>query len=295
MRRTRRIVTAALSAAALSTTALLAGGGGVAHAGSMTPEIEQKWQQLGGADGEVGEFRSEKAVDGGQHANFVGGDITHRSDAGAHFVHGGILYAWRSDGATGTPGFATSDEMAGAVGGSVRQDFTGADYYWKSGLGAHKVYGAIRTAYDEAGAEGSKLGLPLVDEANAEHGYAQQTFQGGTITWQKGKGTTVEYGERQLLTASADKSEAKMGDTLTITIRVTDAQGKPVSDADVQAYPMIDGGPETWGPTDANGVITKKFTVMEGGVTRFDDEGMAIIPIWTETSNQLLVDHTGDN
>ena len=60
--------------------------------------------------------------------------------------------------------------------------FSGGKILWHPETGAHRVWGAIGVAYDQAGAENGDLGYPLGGEI-AGDGVTAQRFAGGTLTW----------------------------------------------------------------------------------------------------------------
>ena len=60
----------------------------------MSTQIETKYQQLGGAQGFLGQpLGTEQAAGNGQYRQYQGGTIYWSSATGAHEVHGGF---WRT-------------------------------------------------------------------------------------------------------------------------------------------------------------------------------------------------------
>jgi uncharacterized protein with LGFP repeats len=92
-------------------------------------------------------------------------------------------------------GAPTSDEQAvpGTIGGRMNH-FLGGNIYWSIGTGAHPLFGAIADHYNQLGAAGSYLGLPVSNEQIITGGQATTFhdqlppkvvcyFENGKITW----------------------------------------------------------------------------------------------------------------
>lgn len=158
-----------------------------AKIGSYASPSYNKWQSLGGEGGWVGSpYVGERALaNGGRYTRFLGANIYYRSDVGAHYVRGSIRVAHdKYGGVSGNIGYPTTDEINGKSTGSKVTYFTGGRIYWGSGLGAHPVRGAIGARYQAMGEDGSRLGLPIHDEANGPlTGSRVQTFQHATMLW----------------------------------------------------------------------------------------------------------------
>ncbi|WP_185981901.1 LGFP repeat-containing protein [Skermania sp. ID1734] len=104
-------------------------------------------------------------------------------------VSGQILDKYNSlGGAHGVLGAPTGPQQP-TPGDGTYQDFTGGTIYRSDSTGAHAVLGAIRTAYQDAGGPGGKLGFPTSDETDTDSG-KKSTFQHGTITWNSSDGKT---------------------------------------------------------------------------------------------------------
>ncbi len=89
-------------------------------------------------------------------------------------------------------GVPTGREAASSRPGVSVQTFSKATFYWVGGV--RETYGGINDTYVGLGREKSRLGLPLGTEQDGPNGSRVSEFEGGTITWAPGKGTTVRYG-----------------------------------------------------------------------------------------------------
>ncbi len=102
-------------------------------------------------------------------------------------------------------GNATSAEMPTKYGGGIMQSFQYGDIYYSAQTGAHDIYGAIRSEFNQTDAERDAygadvqqiLGLPVADETQAPGvaGYARETqFQGGALYYSAATGAHAVYG-----------------------------------------------------------------------------------------------------
>jgi len=102
-------------------------------------------------------------------------------------------------------GNATSAEMPTKYGGGIMQSFQNGDIYYSAQTGAHDIYGAIRSEFNQTDAERDAygadvqqiLGLPVADETQAPGvaGYARETqFQGGALYYSAATGAHAVYG-----------------------------------------------------------------------------------------------------
>jgi stage II sporulation protein D len=76
------------------------------------------------------------------------------------------------------------------VAGGQRQRFAKATIYFRSGLGAHAIGGAVLGAYLGEGGPGGRLGFPTTDVRTLADGSKRARFEGGVITCD-GSGCTV--------------------------------------------------------------------------------------------------------
>jgi uncharacterized protein with LGFP repeats len=89
-------------------------------------------------------------------------------------------------GASGSLGSTTSAVVATSTGTGFVRTFQHGAIYFHAQVGAHAIYGPIRTRWDELGAEKGFLGFPTSDvtpgaDVRAEGSFAH--FQGGSIYW----------------------------------------------------------------------------------------------------------------
>ncbi len=141
---------------------------------------------------------------GGSAAIFERGMIVIRGQGDAFAVLGD-LYRHYADmgaiaaGAARTPfiGLPISDEELRSGGLSSR--FDGADIYWKDGVGAFEVHGAIRDAWMRLGGVTGFLGYPASDETPVMGGSHEigrsNRFEGGTIYWSAASGAFECHGD----------------------------------------------------------------------------------------------------
>lgn len=111
------------------------------------------------------------------HMHYVNGARTHR-------VYGAICEKWVQLGADRGFGAPVSGEEASAR-GRVSLFADGKAIYWSGATGAHEVHGLIARTYRYAGADASRLGLPISDEEASGAGRVSR-FQYGQIDWQPG-------------------------------------------------------------------------------------------------------------
>ncbi|MGF0313841.1 LGFP repeat-containing protein [Rhodococcus sp. IEGM1428] len=132
----------------------------------------------------------------GRRSQFVGGNIYWSPDTGAHFVAHDFLTKWGDYGyETGFLQYPTTDEIVLGDGLSRRQEFQGGSIYFSFATGAHTIYGLIKQAWVDLGAETSYLGFPTSDEQDTPdryhpYGTRENTFQTGVITADLTNGST---------------------------------------------------------------------------------------------------------
>ena len=106
---------------------------------------------------------------------YQGGAIYSSQSTGAHAIYGGIYSEYQATqnekDANGNEvffaiGLPTSDEtnVPGVTGGRMNTFAGGAAIYWSQATGAHVIYGAIATEYNQVGGPAA-CGLPITDEA----------------------------------------------------------------------------------------------------------------------------------
>ncbi|MBM7805809.1 uncharacterized protein with LGFP repeats [Geodermatophilus bullaregiensis] len=156
------------------------------------------WSASGGVGGPLGYPTSDERdtpTGSGRVQSFERGSVYWSAATGARIVRGDIAAAYdAAGGVTGVLGLPTAEATATGADGTGRvQTFQGGSVYWTAAHGAHVVRGGIGTAWSAAGGVTGRLGSPIGGET-ATAGGAQQTFQGGTVTWVTATAsTTVRY------------------------------------------------------------------------------------------------------
>ncbi|WCI08986.1 hypothetical protein PJ267_03215 [Arthrobacter sp. OVS8] len=209
--------------------------------------------------------------------HFRNGTVYWSASTGAHWVHGGILSAYRAQGGdAGKLGLPVSEELL-TVGGGVYQQFSKGVVYWTRALGAHGTVGAIRSRYAKLGAEKGTLGYPTSGELKTT-GYGQpvvyQRFQRGIITW---NGTVQNFNDLQAHEISG-----------AIYNKVMALGGIPAVGSVFNAPERVQASKWTFGVTDAVGQRFQRGLIISSAVT-----GTHLIPRWTGRYNNFSVDHWG--
>lgn len=137
-----------------------------------------------------------KTVPGGSRQTFQVGAIYRNDGVGVSVWLKGALYDEYLvvGGATGILGLPTADpaNVAGqrrglsCPSGCTRADFAGGRVYWKGGLGAFALWGAVLDAYLDQGGAGGPLGFPTSRVQQAGDAATSATFEGGTISCSAG-------------------------------------------------------------------------------------------------------------
>jgi uncharacterized protein with LGFP repeats len=160
--------------------------------------IGTRWTAAGGLTSSMGlpQAAPNATSDGrGQILRFTSGaSILQATGATRAFlVQGGVGDRWTVLGGVSGLGMPVTDETALGTGTGVYQLFAKGKIIWSSSTGAQPIFGGIGGAYDAAGAEWSRLGLPTSGEYGIAGG-ARQDFQRGWITWNAGTGAiTTTY------------------------------------------------------------------------------------------------------
>jgi len=154
--------------------------------------IAVKWNQLGGANGVLGNpTTSELDFNGGKVSHFQGGDIYWSAATGAHEVQGTILAKYNDPRIAALLGFPLNDEATtpNPLRFGKYNQFTNGYIYWTPGLTpneAHEVHGGILAEWGRQGYENSRYGFPVSDEHDITNG-KQSDFQGGSIQFINGQ------------------------------------------------------------------------------------------------------------
>lgn len=101
---------------------------------------------------------------------------------------------WQNTGGlNGYLGEALGGERVASDGAGHVREFRNGAVFWSPETGAHEVHGGIYLKYKELGAERSRLGYPVSDEAEAPDGYGRVSrFQHGSIYWDADNGAHVD-------------------------------------------------------------------------------------------------------
>lgn len=155
--------------------------------------IGQRWQDLGGSRGVLGQTQSlEHDVPAGRKVDHAGGDVYWSNGTGAREVYGGIAAKYDAVGGSGSAlGLPTTGEES--VPGGRRNRFLGGTIYWSQAYDAKVVRGGINQKYDALGGPERFLGLPASDET-AVAGGAVSSFAGGRIWWSPAQGAREVHG-----------------------------------------------------------------------------------------------------
>lgn len=168
--------------------------GTIATSGSGTFEvrasINARWKATGGQSGALGsptanEVCSWTSSTPNCYQTFDGGTIYWTADTGAWEVYGAIATRWTAlGGGTGVLGYPRTGYTCGTVNGGCYENFQNGAISWTSSTGAWETYGIIRTYWQSQGFESGALGYPTGAVTTTSTGLSQ-TFQGGTVTWNK--------------------------------------------------------------------------------------------------------------
>jgi uncharacterized protein with LGFP repeats len=138
-------------------------------------------------------------VDGGLRQRFRVGAIYRNTGAAVTVWLKGPIYdeytgVGGANGVLGLPvdGVVRITGVSGCAGGACsRVSFDHGRIYWKDGVGAHALWGAVLDAYlGDGGAQGA-LGFPTSRVDRAPDGTRSATFENGTITCPSGSDCTI--------------------------------------------------------------------------------------------------------
>lgn len=149
--------------------------------------------------GSLGYPTSERAkfknIKGGEYQNFEKGMITYSKSTGARVTTSTMMKKWKALGADKSAAKLPSGNMkCGLKNAGCVQSFQGGSIHWSKKSGAHftKKNGSIQKAWKQVKYENGKLGYPISDEYFSSKKYRQK-FEGGYITYSKGKAGKVYY------------------------------------------------------------------------------------------------------
>jgi uncharacterized protein with LGFP repeats len=111
------------------------------------------------------------------------GALTWTSSAGVRALTGAIAAYWTAQGgAGGALGEATADIDCSQPSGGCLERFQNGIVTWQGTAGTHAVSGPLLTAWTDQGGVRGSLGYPTSEITSVPSGL-QQTFTGGTLTW----------------------------------------------------------------------------------------------------------------
>ena len=160
-------------------------------------DIAQKFYALQAEAGFLGFPVSDETVlsDGvGRVSHFRAGDVYWRSSTGAFEVHGAIGGRYAGiGGPQSVLGYPLSDEGDTSDKTGRWNQFEFGVIFWKFGVGAHEVHGAILAKWKSLGEQAGSLGYPLTNEipvSSPAYG-RRNTFEHGAILWTPTGGANV--------------------------------------------------------------------------------------------------------
>jgi hypothetical protein len=160
----------------------------------------------------------------------------------------------------GTPNFpgAPIGPEGPAAGGGLKREYANGTIYWKAGVGAFEVHGAIRSRWLQLGAE-SFLGYPVTDEtAAATQGWRFNNFEHGAIYWSGATGADEVYGDIRRRWVDLGGETSVLGYPMTGETATPNGTGR---------YNHFQGGSLYWTPaTGANevvGVVRERWAEMD--------------------------------
>lgn len=180
-------------------------------------------------------------VKGGKATDFRFGRVFWSQQTGAHSVLGAIGAAYQAEGGPDGPlGLPTSGETTTPDGRGRFTQFQNGVIYWSPTTGAHAIRGAIRSMWQERGAERGDLGYPTTDEiTNPNKPGVVQGFQGGTVYWSSATGPKVVEGAILTTYREAGAENSELGYPTTDEISLTTRNG---------AFSRFQGGAIYWSP-----------------------------------------------
>jgi cell wall-associated NlpC family hydrolase len=153
--------------------------------------IGRYWTSMGAGSSFLGGCTNdEHDVRGGRVESFWGGAIYWSPQTDARSVKGAIRAFYNSMGATDSfLGLPLTHELPTPTRFGAFNHFQGGSIYWSPATGAHEVHGAIKNAWAGESWERGWLGFPTSDEYSVPGG-RKSDFQGGSVYWNAGTGTT---------------------------------------------------------------------------------------------------------
>lgn len=161
-------------------------------------KIAEKYYAMGGVRSVLGvpKLAEMAAQLGGRFQEFVNGIILWHSRTGAFAIRGAFLQHFWATNAETRWGFAKMDELDAARSPSTNQlgryqYFENGLFLWTPATGAHAVYGAILSHFENTGRE-ARYGYPKGEEEAWGSNGRKQLFEKGTFYWNAQQGVTVQ-------------------------------------------------------------------------------------------------------
>lgn len=161
-------------------------------------KIGEKYYAMGGVRSSLGvpKLAEMAAQQGGRFQEFNNGIILWHADSGAFAVQGSILQQFWATGSETRWGFAKMDELNAAKSPLTNQQgryqyFKNGLFLWTPATGAHAVYGAILTHFENTGRE-TRYGYPKGEEEAYGSNGRKQVFEKGTFYWTPQQGVWVQ-------------------------------------------------------------------------------------------------------
>jgi peptidoglycan/xylan/chitin deacetylase (PgdA/CDA1 family) len=159
-------------------------------------------------------------------------------------------------------GVPRTAEMVATTSGTAVQWFASGRIYWKSGLGAFEVRGAILTKYRSLGTVTSFLSFPTTDERGCPDGVGRyNNFQGGSIYWTPTTGAHEVHGAIRTKWASLGWERGFLRYPLSDVVSVTGGRAS-----------QFQGGNVYWssvtGAHEVHGAILTRYLQLGGSGSR---------------------------
>lgn len=161
--------------------------------------IRGEWARLGWERSPLGYPTTSETVTPdrrGRYNHFRGGadgpgSIYWTPQTGAHGVWGPIRARWEQlRWELGPLGYPVTTQRATGDGVGRYVHFERGSVYWHPDLGAHGVWGPVRTAWKDEGYENGPLGYPVRTQYTDDAGRQRADFQGGHVVHDPATGTT---------------------------------------------------------------------------------------------------------
>ena len=161
-------------------------------------KIGEKWHAMGGVRSVLGvpKLAEMAANGGGRFQEFNNGIILWHARTGAFAVRGAILQQFWATGNEARWGYPLMDELDAAKSPTTGQQgryqyLEKGLFLWTPSTGAHAVYGAILTHFENTGRE-TRYGYPKGEEEAWGSNGRKQVFEKGTFYWTAQQGVWVQ-------------------------------------------------------------------------------------------------------